>query len=206
MDLHAVIERGRALSVVAAAALLLEACAAPRAPAAAPREAERSAPAPGDVERYMPLRDGFVLSYLVSVPGSPERDQVIFQVERRSQAHANLRSGDSIKQLLVTAEGIRLITGGTLLQAPLALGSEWVGPSGRVRVTALDRHVEVAAGQFTGCLETTETGGQGLSERSIVTTYCPDVGIAEIRVDDAGLEQRFELRSFGPRVDVNELE
>jgi hypothetical protein len=204
MDLHAVSERGRALSAVA---LLIQACAAPGPPVAAPREAARGvAPASGGVERYMPLRDGFVLSYLVSLPGSADREQVIFQVERRSPSHASLRSGDSIKHLVVTAEAIRLVTGGTLLQAPLALGSEWGGPSGRVRITALDRHVEVPAGQFTGCLETTETGGQGLSERAIVTTYCPDVGIAEIRVDDAGLEQRFELRSFGPRVDVDELE
>jgi hypothetical protein len=207
MDLHAVSELGRALSAALGVALLLEACAAPGAPVAAPREATRSvARGPGDIERYMPLRDGFVLSYLVSLPGSAEREQVIFQVERRSPSHASLRSGNSIKQLLVTAAGIRLVTGGSLLQAPLALGAEWVGPIGRVRVTALDRHVEVTAGQFTSCLETTETGGQGVSVRSIVTTYCPDVGITEIRVDDAGLEQRFELRSFGPRVDIDELE
>jgi hypothetical protein len=198
-------ERGGALSRIAGAALLLQACAAPGLPAAAPREAERVAPTPG-VERYMPLRDGFVLSYLVSLPDSAERGQVIFQIERRSKTHASLRSGNRAEQLLVTAEAIRRVSGGTLLQAPLALGSEWAGPSGRVRVTALDRHVEVTAGQFTGCLETTETGGQGSSERSIVTIYCPDVGIAEIRVDDAGLEQRFELRSFGPRVDVGELD
>lgn len=154
----------------------------------------------------MPLRDGFVLTYLVSLPGNPEREQVIFQIERRSPSHANLRSGDSVEQLLVTPEGIRLVSGGTLLQAPLALGSEWAGSRGRVRVTGTDRHVEVTAGQFTGCLETTEAGGHGPGERSIVTTYCPGVGIAEIRVDDAGLEQRFELRSFGPRVDIDRLE
>jgi hypothetical protein len=206
MDLHAVSERGRALSTVAGAVLLLEACAAPGAPAAAPREAARGTSTPAGVERYMPLRDGFVLSYLVSLPGSAEREQVIFQVERRSHSHASLRSGDRLEQLLVTPDGIRRVTGGSLLQAPLALGAEWVGPIGRVRITAIDRHVTVTAGQFTGCLETTEAARQGPSERSIVTTYCPGVGIAEIRVNDAGLEQRFELRSCGPRVDVNDLE
>lgn len=152
----------------------------------------------------MPLTDGFVISYLVSLPGSAEPEQIIFQVERRSATHASLRSGNRIEQLVITLDAIRRVGGGTLLEAPLALGSEWAGPSGRVRVTALDRRVDVAAGQFGGCLDTTEIRASG--EGSIVTTYCPGVGITEMRVDDAGGEQRFELRSFGPRVDIDRLE
>jgi hypothetical protein len=97
-----------------------------------------------------------------------------------------------------------LVTGGYLLKEPFAEGAEWVGPAGRARITSLDRDVDVAAGHFINCLETTERS-RGASPRIIVTTYCPDVGIATISVDDGQREERFELKSFGPHVDINAL-
>jgi hypothetical protein len=63
----------------------------------------------------------------------------------------------------------------------------------------------VSAGRFVGCLETTEGGASGLDARTIVTTYCPDVGIIEMRVEAGDHEERFELRSYGPSVDINAL-
>jgi hypothetical protein len=73
-----------------------------------------------------------------------------------------------------------------------------------VRITAVNQPVQVAAGKFAGCIETSESGAQG-SARSILTTYCPDVGIVKFSVDDGEREERFELESFGPRVDINQL-
>jgi hypothetical protein len=194
---------GRLLAV---SALLLVGCAASGAPlAASATGTSTSTPGPHDVERFLPLEHGFVLSYWVWLPGSPTPEQVIFQIERRSATHASLRSGNSTKLLEVAAGGVRLVTGGYLLKAPLGLGAEWTGPVGRVRVTATDRSVDVSAGHFAGCLETTEASTEGSDARAIITAYCPGVGIAEIRVDGADGEQRFELRSFGPRVDVDAL-
>jgi hypothetical protein len=56
-----------------------------------------------------------------------------------------------------------------------------------------------------GCLETTEAAGAGLDARTIVTTYCPDVGITEMRIEAGDREERFELRTHGPGVDINAM-
>lgn len=187
-----------------AAGLLSFACVTSPPSARAPEPLAPGAE-PGGVERFLPLRDGFVLSYWVWLPEQQEPEQVIFQVERRSPSRASLRTGESSKLLELSPDSVRLVTGGSLLEAPLTLGAEWSGALGRVRVTAVDRDVEVSAGRFVGCLQTTERGHPRANDRAIVTTYCPDVGIVEIRVDDGEREERFELRSFGPRVDIDAL-
>ncbi len=160
---------------------------------------------PDEVERYFPLRDGDVLRYLVWLSGSSEPEQAIFQIERSSPTHASLRAGSSIKRLELAAGGVRLLSGGYLLKAPLELGAEWAGASGRVRITSVAESVSVSAGRFEGCLVTTEGSGPDLAQRAIVTTYCPDVGIVSIQVDGDGGRERFELESFGPGVDIGTL-
>jgi hypothetical protein len=193
----------KADSASSAAVALLLACSA--APVSAPRVIPGSSepPAPSDVERYLPLRDGDVLSYLVWQGDAPQPEQVIYQVERRSPREASLRAGNQLRRLALDPSSVQLVTGGTLLAAPLELGAEWAGAAGRVRVTAIERSVDVPAGHFEGCLVTTEQNGP--SPASIVTTYCPDVGIATIEVDGGEHHERFELRSFGPRVDIDAM-
>jgi hypothetical protein len=179
--------------------------------AGSPQPAASASPAPAAVanesaiERLLPLRDGFVLSYWVWTAASAEPDQVIFRVERRSPERASLRTGNRVQRLELVANGVRLLSGGYLLQPPLTMGAEWTGPVGRVRVTVADKSIEVPAGHFVGCLETTEIGGAEPEARTIVTTYCPDVGITEMRVQVGDREERFELRSYGPSVDVNAM-
>ena len=185
-------------------AALALACAGNPAPSVPP------SPAPvvaneGELERLLPLRDGFVLSYWVWTAASAEPDQVIFRVERRSPERASLRTGNRVQRLELVANGVRLLSGGYLLQTPLSVGAEWTGPIGRVRVTAADKSIEVSAGRFVGCLETTEIGGTEPEARTIITAYCPDVGITEMRVQVGDREERFELRSYGPSVDVNAM-
>jgi hypothetical protein len=157
------------------------------------------------VERFLPLQNDTVFSYTAWLPESPKPEQLILQVERRSPERANLRSGNSVKRIEFVADGVRLLTGGYLLKAPLAAGANWAGPAGRIHVTGMDQTVSVGAGQFVGCIETTETGGQGQSSRSIVTTYCPEVGIVKFSVDAADRQERFELKSYGPRIDINNM-
>ena len=186
-----------------AALALLLACSAAPVPARGTTPGSYEPPAPSDVERYLPLRDGDVLSYLVWQGDAPQPEQVIYQVERPSSRDASLRAGNQLRRLTVSESSVQLVTGGTLLAAPLELGAEWAGAAGRVRVTAVERSVDVPAGHFEGCLVTTEQNGPGPA--SIVTTYCPDVGIATILVDGGEHHERFELRSFGPRVDIDAL-
>jgi len=171
----------------------------------APTELLAGIEAQSEVERYFPLTDDTVFTYSVWLPESVEPEQLILQVERRAKSRASLRSGSSIKRLELVADGIRLVTGGYLLKAPLTLRAEWAGPAGRVRLTALEQNVSVPAGTFVGCLETTETGGQGPTARAIVTTYCPEVGIVKLSVNDAERQERFELKAFGPHIRIEEL-
>jgi hypothetical protein len=187
-------------------AMLGLACAADRAgnTAAVPDESVAAAPSGSSVEHLLPLEHDTVFTYKAWVPQSAHPERLILQVDRRAKDRADLRSGSNIKRIEFLPDGARLLTGGYLLKAPLVLGAEWGGPAGLVRITAVDQVVQVAAGQFAGCLETMETGARG-SARSIVTTYCPRVGIVKFSVDDGEHEERFELESFGPRVDINKL-
>lgn len=176
----------------------------------AAQAAAASTPSPGDrssseVERFLPLIADTVLTYRVWLSESANAERLILQVDRPAPDRADLRSGNTVKRIELVAGGARLLTGGYLLAAPLALGAEWSGPAGRVRITAVDQRLSVPAGQFVGCLETTETATGAGSSRSIVTTYCPDVGIVKLSVDDGERLERLELESFGPRVDIDDL-
>jgi hypothetical protein len=184
----------------------LWACGTPRAARSTePSAAELADDAKSAAERFLPLRPDTVFSYSAYRPDSTEPELLILQVERPSPNHANLRSGGSVKRLELVADGVRLVTGGYLLKLPLTEGADWAGPAGRVRVTGVERDTTVTAGHFVGCLETTESDVRGASPRSIVTTYCPGVGIVKFSVDDGDRQERFELKSFGPRVDINSL-
>lgn len=157
------------------------------------------------VERFLPLKADTVFSYHAWRPESSEPELLILQVERPTATLANLRSGSSVKRLEFVADGVRLVTGGYLLKAPLSEGADWAGPAGRVRISAVEREVNVPAGRFVGCLETTESDARAGSLRTISTTYCPDVGIVKFSVEAEGRQERFELQSFGPRVDIDRL-
>jgi hypothetical protein len=195
--------RARLAPFVAAA---LAACSA-----GAPRALTPGAPAVEDstarssVERFLPLKHDTVFSYDVYAPGQLGPEQLILQVERHGTERANLRSGNVIRRVVFEHEGVRLVSGGHLLRAPLKLGASWAGPAGSVRVSDVDQVITVPAGTFRDCIETSETAGGGALRRLIVTSYCPDVGIVRFSVESAEEQQRFELKSFGPRVDIDKL-
>ncbi len=191
--------------VWALAALSLLGCSARTVESAqAPDESGAPQPSAAGVARFLPLEHDTVFTYKAWIPESPVAERLILQVDRKSSERADLRSGNSIKRIEFLPDGARLLTGGYLLKTPLELGAEWTGPAGLVRITAVNQPVQVPAGKFAGCLETSESGAQG-SARSILTTYCPGVGIVRFSADDGEREERFELESFGPRVDINKL-
>jgi hypothetical protein len=187
--------------------VVLGACASaqPGATAASAVPAAVEAAVGSEVERFLPLKADTVFSYRAWLPESASPELLILQVERPSPTHANLRSGSSVKRLEFAPDGVRLVTGGYLLKPPLREGADWAGPAGRVRITGMEREVDVPAGHFVGCLETTESDARGGSLRTIATTYCPGVGIVRFSAGDGDRQERFELQSFGPRVDVHRL-
>jgi hypothetical protein len=200
--------QARQATVALVAALLLPwapACGAPAAPPAAAAPSAATAANSAPFERFLPLKNDTVYTYNVWVPGQDTPEVLILEVERPSKERARLKTGSSIKRLEVVADGVRMVTGGYLLKPPFAVGATWLGPAGRVEVSAMDQAVEVPAGNFVGCVETTESARGGGEQRIIVTSYCPDVGIARFSVESSGEMQRFELKSFGERVDINKL-
>jgi hypothetical protein len=188
------------------AAFVLGACSAgsPRAvtPGASPVE---EVTAPSSVERFLPLQHDTVFSYDVWLPGQDTPETLILEVERRSSERASLKTGSVIRRVEFEADGVRLVSGGYLLKAPLTLGASWAGPAGSVRVTDVDQVIQVKAGTFSGCIETSEIAGGGELRRVIVTSYCRDVGIVRFSVESSQEQQRFELKAFGQRVDISKM-
>lgn len=62
-----------------------------------------------------------------------------------------------------------------LLHDPIELGAQWPSLNGRTaRITSVTASADTFAGHYDGCVEVSEEGGD--TERTIRTTYCPDVG------------------------------
>ncbi len=185
-------------------ALLAVACGG-TAPAASP--SGTAAPNPDEVSRYLPLDDDTVLAFETRIESTGEKGVLMLQVRRPVGNIVELGVGGRVQRLEVLPHAIRNLDGGFLLKAPLRAGATWQGMSGTVRITSVDKSVDVPAGHFDHCLETIEEkAAQGGSKR-ITTDYCPDVGIVVLDVEaSAGGEYEKEtahLRSRGKRVDLD---
>jgi hypothetical protein len=180
------------------------ACGSSAPPAAESAEAEG---ATASVARYLPLQAGTVLAYDTLNETTAERGVVMLQV-RRPRAHTvELDDGGRVQRLELVADGVRHSTGGYWLQLPIRVGTQFKGQFGKVMVTKLNRRIEVPAGKFTGCLETVEQDPTG--SKQATTVFCPDVGMVSFEVEGTSgklsTRVRFLLRSYGPKVDINNL-
>jgi hypothetical protein len=170
------------------------------------------APLPSSaVARFLPLRDGVQWAYDVS-DDEGNRGMFVTRARRLTGARFSLVSSDSAHTLELRADGIvREETRTYVLKAPLAVGRSWPGTSGAVvTVSAVDRAADVLAGRFVGCVETVEQTGTGdRPARRVTTTYCPDVGIAQVVAEAwqgaRHQRERAVLRSFGDPVDLGAL-
>jgi hypothetical protein len=167
----------------------------------------RAPPATTGIARYLPLEDGTVFSYDTTTEPDGERGLLVLEVRRPHAESAELVVAGRVRRLGVSEHVVAHPAGGFLLREPLAPGAEWQGDFGRVRVTRVDLRVTVAAGTFSGCLETIETLSTRESEKRTTTTFCPGVGITlrETEVEQGGLHQteRIALKSFGRKFDAN---
>lgn len=193
---------GTSLWALWLAAPLVNACAQPPAPAAAPAPQTVK----GGVERFLPLTDATVFAYDSLSEPSGEKGMLVLEVRRPRAELAELSVAGRVQRLEIDATGIRHLTGGWLLKLPLVLGASWRGDFGTVEVTSLDRKLSVPAGQFGDCLETVESASGADFDKRTTTAYCPGVGIAQRRTDVESNEgngvESLTLRSFGPRVDL----
>ena len=159
-------------------------------------------------ERYLPLVDDTVFAYETSSEATGERGVLMMAVHRPRPDRAEVSIGGRVQRLDLGRDGIRHSSGGYLLKPPLAVGAAFRGQFGEVKVTTLDRNVEVPAGKFKGCLETVEETRAPTPKRA-TTVFCPEVGIvllvAEGTSDGEYTVERAALRSHGPRIDINNL-
>ncbi len=128
-----------------------------------------------------PLAPGYVWSYNVVTGVGPDA-LAITRVVRAEGTHFEVQNdgGDPI-HYDVREDGIFRSQSETyLLRDPIAVGQEWQAAAGRTaRVRSTGEQVETNAGNFSDCVIIEETGGN--DNRTIETTYCPNVGPVIIR-------------------------
>ena len=156
----------------------------------------------------MPLKNATVFAYDTVSEPSGEKGMLVLEVRRARTSLVELSVAGRVQRVEVDATGIRHVTGGWLLKEPPALGAHWKGDFGAVEVTAVDRQVNVPAGNFTGCLETVESlSGADFNKRT-TTVYCSGVGIAtrrtEVESNEGNGVESLKLRSFGPKFEAFE--
>jgi hypothetical protein len=192
-------------TVLLALGCLLAACGpSTPGPAAKPAQPQHIS----DVERYLPLRADTVLAYDTFQENTGERGVLMMAVRRPRLGTVELDVGGRVQRLALESDGVRMVTGGWLLKAPLTPGARFKGQFGEVEVTSVNATVQVPAGKFTGCVQTVEQSVT--AQRKVTTVFCPDVGITLLDVEGALGEEfgreRAELRSHGPRVNLDDIE
>lgn len=157
-----------------------------------------------EVTRYLPLEHDTVFTYATYIEETNERGIAIFEIKRPRPELAELSvAGQVRKRYYFEAAGVKSSMGGYLLKSPLQLGSEWTGDDGKVKVTSIEQSVNVPAGKFSGCLQTLEDAQLGSARRRTTTVFCPGVGITVLQIEanqeGTSINQRLELKAFGPR-------
>ncbi|HEY2408585.1 MAG TPA: hypothetical protein VGI10_21410 [Polyangiaceae bacterium] len=183
-----------------ALALALAACAK-KPPAESP------ATQPGgqlSIERLLPLQQNTVFMYETFSQETNEHGIAVYEVTRPRATLAELRlAGQIKKRYYVGPDGLKSPTGGFLLKAPIADGAEWQGEDGKVQVTAINEHIQVPAGDFSGCVRTVEQADTANASRKMTTVFCPGVGMTwfqlEGQINGQPMLERLSLKSFGPR-------
>jgi hypothetical protein len=200
----------RACSLLAVMVVLGGCGGAPRADSKAlPQEGENLPPSPA--VRFLPLTDGTIWTYdLVDESGA--RGMIVTRARRVGPARFELRTGPKARLVDFGTDGIVHVgSQAYLLKAPLEVGASWRGEGGTtVHVQATDRAIDVPAGKFVGCLETTEeTAASPVGthpSKKVTTVYCANVGIVLLEAEawDSGqrVMERATLRSFGAPVDI----
>jgi hypothetical protein len=199
--------RSRLVTLFALGSLASAACGTGATTHAAAQSTGPAGKDPTGVARFLPLVDGDQLAYDTVDEETGKTGMFVTTIHRTGAMRVDLRTGGASKSLEIAADGIvRSSDGSYLLKAPIAVGARWPGEGGgTVRVTAVDKTVQIPAGLYVGCVETTEDKA-GEPRRRTTTVYCPDVGIAVLEVEAwGGVEHALEratVRSFGPPVNL----
>ncbi len=160
------------IASVALGLLLLSACqGAGRGTARAPQRRE--------IERLYPLRAGSIWTYDVETGDGPPT-LAITRVLASADGHAEVSSGGLPIRYEQRSDGLfREDRNGYVLKLPLRPGATWdAGQGTTAEVTEIDKQVTTPAGEFSGCIEVREGGGD--VGKVVRTVFCPDVGPVEL--------------------------
>jgi hypothetical protein len=144
----------------------------------------RGAPASGpddrlSIDRLYPLRAGSVWTYDVDTGQGPPT-LAITRVTSASEGKAEVSSGGPPIVYERRADGLfRGDRRAYLLRLPVRPGTTWdAGDGATAEVIDIAKHVVTPAGEFNGCVEVRESGGE--TPRVVRTVFCPDVGPVEL--------------------------
>lgn len=160
-----------------------------------------------DGERWFPLKDGTLYHYQTEVLGDTvAKGLLVAKVHRSTASTGELRKPAGTQKFEFTPLGIATTTKtgapAYLLKLPLDPNAQWLGPHGGVtKLKQQQVNVTLGFGSFSGCIRTEELRG-GDAPLRIVTTLCPDVGIASLEVTQGAGVERAELVYFGPPIDI----
>jgi hypothetical protein len=131
------------------------------------------------VDRLYPMRAGSVWTYDVDTGDGPPT-LAITRVTANGEGHADISSGGVPIRYEQRADGLyRGDREGYVLKQPLRPGARWDSGQGTTaEVSAVDKSVSTPAGEFSGCVEVIEQGGQ--TQKIVRTVFCPDVGPVEL--------------------------
>ncbi|APR83580.1 Hypothetical protein A7982_08929 [Minicystis rosea] len=186
-------------------ALALAACAGgPPPPASSPwlvpSEGQKDVASGTPLERFFPLVDGMVYTYL-SVNEVGEQGLLVARVHRTDPKHGELRFPTGSKVFEYAPDGVVLKGRGAdsyVLKAPLDVGTTWVGEhGGKTRVLSVTAGADTPAGHYDGCVQTLE---ERLGDRPIrySTTFCPAVGVVSLEVATGANYERAQLKTYAP--------
>ncbi|MGD8824304.1 MAG: hypothetical protein PVI24_04935 [Myxococcales bacterium] len=133
-----------------------------------------------DPRDFYPLHEGNAWSYDVDT-GEDSTTLAVTHVDAFDGRVAEVRTGKAVVRYEVGAKGIRIPSEQAwLLRAPLREGATWVSRGHRTaKVMSTRARAKTSAGDFDGCIEIVETGGE--LELQITTVYCPGVGPVSVQ-------------------------
>jgi hypothetical protein len=172
----------RPAACCASAVLFLAACCASAVLflaagcASAPTVAPTAALTP---ERLYPMVAGSAWSYDVDAGEGPPV-LAISRVTEAGGGRVTVQGGEGATHYELRPDGIfRTERGGYLLKAPIRAGAQWPSGGGmQATVQRVGVGIDIPAGRFSDCVEVLEQGSA--SGAVISTTYCPEVGPAQV--------------------------
>jgi hypothetical protein len=167
----------------------------------APNAGKEHASSGSPVERFFPLVDGMVYTY-VTENELAEKGLLITRVYRGDATHGELRFASGSKRFELGPAGVQLqARDGSLafvLRLPVAAGTAWRGEhGGQTKIVSVTEAIDTPAGHYDGCVRTLE---ERLGDAPVrySTVFCPEVGVVELEASTGRNYERAVLKSYAP--------